>query len=126
MLTVYLYGVTDEYSKYNFSNIKMMDFIKKILGKREQETLKEILKGDVFLVDVRSPDEFASGTVVGAVNIPLGLITDQLTRFDAKKRIVVFCRSGMRSAQAKGILEKAGYSGVVNGGAWQKVQSELK
>ena len=54
--------------------------------------------GACVLVDVREPQEFASGRIPGAVNIPL-------SRFDAGqlpsgKRIVLVCRSGVRSARA--------------------------
>jgi len=82
------------------------------------------LKG-AFLVDVRTPQEVASGGVAGALNIPLNELGQRLAEFDNKGQIVVFCRSGARSAQAKTILEKNGYTNVVNGGTWQQVQAKL-
>ena len=79
------------------------------------------IKQGAFLVDVRSPLEFASGNVKGSTNIPLDQISNQLSKFKEKESIIVFCRSGMRSSQAKSILEKNGFANVINGGTWQDV-----
>jgi rhodanese-related sulfurtransferase len=43
-----------------------------------------------------------------------------------KENIVVFCRSGNRSGQAKSILEQNGFVNVTNGGTWQDVNTILK
>ncbi|CAM3401252.1 Rhodanese-related sulfurtransferase [Flavobacterium longum] len=76
---------------------------------------------NAFLVDVRTPSEYASGHVKGSVNIPLDQIQNQLVKFKGKPEIVVFCRSGMRSSQAKSILERNGFNNVINGGTWNRV-----
>jgi rhodanese-related sulfurtransferase len=49
-----------------------------------------------------------------------------LEKFKNKKNIIVFCRSGNRSSQAKSILEKNGFTNVTNGGTWQSVNQQLK
>ncbi|MBX3132623.1 MAG: rhodanese-like domain-containing protein [Gemmatimonadaceae bacterium] len=69
-------------------------------------------------IDVRSKLEFWMGHLEGAVNIPVdrlpeGLAGHQLT---PQSRILVYCASGMRSAQAATILKQAGYTRVVDGG----------
>lgn len=74
-----------------------------------------------FLVDVRTPGEFEEGSVIGAVNIPLDQVMNELEQFNGKENIVVFCRSGNRSGQAKYILEQNGFKNVYNGGTWQDV-----
>ncbi len=84
--------------------------------------LKEAVKNGAFLVDVRTLAEFSKGSVKGAVNIPLDKITAQLVKFKGKKSIVVFCRSGSRSSQAKSILEQNGFPNVINGRTWQNVK----
>lgn len=89
------------------------------------EALQNVLQDGAFLVDVRSPMEFAEGSVKGAVNIPLDQVPAQLSKFKNKKHIVVFCRSGARSGQAKSILEQNGFSNVVNGGTWQNVHNAM-
>ena len=80
---------------------------------------------DAIFVDVRSPDEFAGGSVPGAINIPLDAIESNLSQFENQEQIVVFCRSGNRSGQAKSILEKKGFENVVNGGPWHTVAKNL-
>jgi rhodanese-related sulfurtransferase len=87
--------------------------------------LQRIINDNAFLVDVRTPDEYAEGHVAGSVNIPLDSVPFELEQFKGKDNIVVFCRSGMRSAQAKGFLDQQGFTNVVNAGAWTTV-NEMK
>jgi rhodanese-related sulfurtransferase len=71
-----------------------------------------------FIVDVRTPAEFASAHFPGAVNIPLDQLEKRLSEFGAADRpIIVYCRSGRRSGLAKDLLRRAGYSRVLNGGS---------
>lgn len=99
----------------------MLNFLKQLFGGGGNETLSQAISEGAFLVDVRTSAEFKSGSVKGAVNIPLDTISNQLAKFKNKKHIVVFCRSGMRSSQAKAILEKNGFDNVINGGTWNNV-----
>lgn len=80
---------------------------------------KVLINEGAIIVDVRSPGEFQSGHVKGSKNIPLQNIGNQLNKLKGKEVIVV-CKSGMRAAQAKGILKQNGIS-CHNAGAWQKV-----
>jgi phage shock protein E len=68
------------------------------------------------LVDVRSPSEYASGHIEGAVNIPVQELPKRVGELgrDKARPIVVYCRSGSRSAQAKSLLEQAGFTKVGN------------
>ncbi|MDO4692531.1 MAG: rhodanese-like domain-containing protein [Porphyromonadaceae bacterium] len=104
----------------------MFGFFKNLLGQPDDQTIADAIRGGAFLVDVRMPAEFASGSVPGAVNIPLDKVEARISEFKNKKGIVVFCRSGNRSAQAKSILERHGITGVVNGGTWDHVASIKK
>lgn len=99
-----------------------MGLFQQLFGGGVSADLKGIIDKGAFLVDVRTPGEFAEGSVPGAVNIPLDMIPYQLAKFKGKENIIVFCRSGMRSGQAKGILESNGFKNVVNGGTWEKVK----
>lgn len=83
------------------------------------------LREGAFLVDVRSAAEYAQGSVRGAINIPVERVADHLGKFKGQKHIVVFCRSGNRSAEAKRILEREGFQNVINGGSWQNVRHAL-
>lgn len=80
---------------------------------------------DSYLVDVRTPEEFQSGSADGAVNIPLHTLSTRLEELKGKQQIVVFCRSGARSAQAYEVLREAGFKNVVDGGSWSDVQAQL-
>lgn len=86
--------------------VVMLGIFKNLFGQKDNKQLKEALADNAYLVDVRTPSEFASGSVKGAVNIPLDKISGQLSKFKGKKNIVVFCRSGNRSGQAKQIWRK--------------------
>jgi phage shock protein E len=103
-----------------------MNLFQKLFGSAPAVDLKAIIDEGAFLVDVRTPGEFASGNVKGSVNIPLDSIPDQLAKFKNKKNIIVFCRSGARSGQAKSILSQNGFSNVFNGGAWDQVSKFVK
>lgn len=56
----------------------------------------------------------------------LDKLSSQLSKFKNKKSIIVLCHSGMRSKQAKTILEQNGFSNVLNGGTWQNVNQASK
>ena len=105
--------------------VVMLGIFKNLFGQKDNTQLKEVIKEGAFLVDVRTPSEFASGSVKGAVKIPLDKISGQLPKFKNKKHIVVFCRSGNRSGQAKQILEKNGFENVINGGTWSNVRKVI-
>ena len=93
-------------------------------GGTDAATVRAKIKAGALVVDVRTPAEFAAGAYPGATNIPLAEIEQRLADFgDHKRAIVVYCRSGNRSGQAKAILEKNGFSDVTNGGALKDMPS---
>ncbi len=72
-----------------------------------------LVAGGAKLVDVRTPGEFASEHLPGAINIPVQQLSARLSSLgDKDEPIVVYCRSGARSARAAKILIQAGYSTV--------------
>jgi rhodanese-related sulfurtransferase len=73
------------------------------------------VKAGGTLVDVRTAAEFASGHLPGAINVPV----DELPRRYAEignpaKAVVVYCRSGVRSAAAATELKARGFTQVIN------------
>jgi len=62
-----------------------------------------------LMIDVRREDEFASGHVPGAVNIPLRELSQRLGEISQDRDIICICLTGGRASVAAGILEKAGY-----------------
>ncbi|MBC7748143.1 rhodanese-related sulfurtransferase [Flavobacterium sp. CG_9.1] len=103
----------------------MFGIFKNIFSKKDTTQMEKLIKEGAFLVDVRTPAEFAEGHVKGSTNIPLDQVPNQLAQFKGKDQIIVFCRSGNRSGQAKMILERNGFKNVTNGGTWQDVNEVL-
>lgn len=80
-------------------------------------------KGGITVIDVRTPQEFASGHVPGAANVPLGFGVDDpaIAALDRDQPVYVICQSGRRSARAADQLAGAGFRAInVQGGtgAW--------
>lgn len=71
-----------------------------------------------ILVDVRTPQEFHSGAVPNAVNIPVDELMQRTEELgtNTEREIIVYCASGARSAYAQRMLAQIGYSKVKNGG----------
>lgn len=73
---------------------------------------------NVTIIDVREPEEFNTGHVEGALNIPpLELLagTEQLKDIPKDSKIIVYCRTGSRSNSFIQILKQMGYTNLVNG-----------
>jgi len=82
------------------------------------------------LLDVREPHELQISALPGATNIPLGTLAAHLSELDSAEDMVIFCKSGTRSARALELLVTAGFKKVKNlkGGinAWaQEVDKSL-
>ena len=79
------------------------------------------------IIDVRSPQEFATGSIEGAVNLPLKGLPDSLLNegIELDEEVVVYCRSGRRSAQAKTVLKAAGFELVFDGGPMSQLEGVL-
>ncbi|MFD6859733.1 rhodanese-like domain-containing protein [Rhodococcus sp. NPDC060090] len=77
------------------------------------EELDELLAADaVTLVDIRNPGERTSGTIPGAVPIPLAQLRVRLDQVPAGKPIVVHCAGGWRSSVAASLLRAQGFTNV--------------
>lgn len=84
--------------------------------------LAEALKGhesEVFVLDVREPDEFEEGHIDGATLIPLGSLQRRLTEVPKDRQVVVVCAVGGRSARATHFLRAHGVEAAnLHGGMW--------
>lgn len=85
----------------------------------------EAVANGALLVDVRSAEEVKSGALVGAINIPHTAIVPGLAAQQTPKDqpIVLYCRSGNRSGKAAAALKEAGYTQVINGGAYEDLRA---
>ncbi|WP_297071198.1 FAD-dependent oxidoreductase [uncultured Duncaniella sp.] len=69
---------------------------------------------DFVLIDVRTPMEFATGALPGAINIPLDSMRGQLGEIPTGRPIVVYCGVGLRGYLASNILRQNGFDDVRN------------
>ena len=101
----------------------MIKTIKKILYRSidnkeiSYENLNDFMKNKkVFLIDVRSNQEYEEGHLNGAINISLYNIEKEIENIvkDKDELIILYCSSGSRSKEAKKILEELGYHEVYN------------
>ncbi len=69
---------------------------------------------NIFLLDVREPVEWQICHLDGAVLIPMGNVPARMHELDSAKEMVVYCRSGKRSAQIVAFLKAAGFRKVKN------------
>ena len=91
--------------------------------KENKETISELDKilneNNYIIVDVRTKEEYETGHVVGAINIPYDEI-DENTDLDKTKTIIVYCKSGARSNKAYQTLKSLNYI-VYDLGAYDKI-----
>ena len=83
-------------------------------------------KEDFSLIDVREENEFEADNIDGIL-IPLGEIPSRMNEIPKNKKVIVHCRSGVRSANAIHFLEQNGYDNLHNleGGiiAWNQANN---
>ena len=94
------------------------------------QELKEMMerKEKFTLIDVRTPQEFMTGHIPGSKNVPTSSFMDKIEKVVPKKDslVVLYCQSGMRSAQAARAMSQLGYGNVKNLGAISKWSFGLK
>ena len=86
-------------------------------GRMDPIYWRELQQSDrnaLTLIDVRTPDEFAVGSIEGAMNIPLDDMRDRLPEIPRDKPIVLFCGVGLRGYLASNILKSNGFKNVKN------------
>ena len=76
--------------------------------------LKDADLQKVMLIDVRTPDEYALGTIPGAVNIPLDDMRRRLSEIPSDRELWLFCGVGLRGYLASNILKEHGFKKVRN------------
>jgi len=71
-----------------------------------------------MIIDVREPIEFKMGHVEGAINIPPSKLmagAEKLRDVPKDTELILYCRTGSRSAVSMNILQNMGYTNIVNG-----------
>lgn len=93
-----------------------------ILKNRKQTNqLVEKINGGAQLLDVRTEEEFTSGTIDGARNIPLQELHKTVDELDPDQHYITFCSHGVRSVKAMRMIKKKGCRNVDNGGSMKRL-----
>ena len=118
----------------NFTVAELVALAKNEIKECDLSTVEGAIEQNSYLIiDVREPEEFALGHIGNAINIPRGVLEFKVdanypgaieSLSDKSVNIVLYCRSGGRSALAAQSLSKMGYKSVMSmaGGfiAWEK------
>ena len=79
------------------------------------------------LIDVREPNEFENGHILGARNIPLSQMKMRMKELRPDKPVYLYCQSGMRSARAAQFLHRKGYKDLSHlQGGFKKWSGKVK
>lgn len=85
-------------------------------------------KAPIVLLDVRTQEEFNNGHIPGALLLPYDEIDPKAAQLlpEKEKEIIIYCRSGRRSAIAKDSLEALGYTNVKDFGGMNRWQEQVE
>jgi len=111
-------------SKYKYFFVSVF-FISFTLSGVAQHTIKSVTpntlsaiinNNNIQLLDVRTPNEFKSGHIKGAVNINYydQNFSTQVLKINKNRPVYVYCRSGVRSRYSSEILKKLGFKSIYN------------
>ncbi|KAH7104161.1 endoplasmic reticulum protein [Auriculariales sp. MPI-PUGE-AT-0066] len=121
---------TDELGKQR--ERQQADWVAPIVTFERVKELTEQPTENIFLIDVREPDEVAQGAIPSAVSIPLSGFTQSISLSESAfldkhgfnkpkldNQVIFYCRSGKRSASATDIARRNGYTNIHNyEGSW--------
>jgi len=97
-------------------------FYMKRSGQISSKEATQYLKNGAMVIDVRSVNEFESGHILQAYNVPLDrveMVVGTVAR-DKNKVLLLHCSTGVRSRMAKKRLEGIGYKNVFNLGSYER------
>ena len=98
---------------------------KSVIQSPNSEEISEIIQDkSITIIDVRTAEEYKTGHVEGAINIPYDEIENEVN-YDKDQTIAVYCRTGVRSSEAAKTLEKMGYTKIYDLGGIEDFNVEL-
>jgi rhodanese-related sulfurtransferase len=112
-----------------------MNFFELLFGKPVSTINAQELNGRLkngkrpLVIDVRQPDEYRTGHILGAKLIPLNKLSSRMDDLPQSREIVCVCASGNRSGSATQMLIKAGFNAVnLKGGmnSWRRANFPVK
>jgi len=98
----------------NIAGYSAQNIIEKRVNAIHWRELASSDMSEIFLLDVRTPDECALGMIEGAVNIELDTLRNEISRVPKDKKTVIYCAVGLRGYFASRILMQRGYTNVYN------------
>ena len=83
---------------------------------------------EIIVIDVRSFEEVKTGIIQDAIHIEWTQIEKEISKIDVSKdqSIYLYCRSGNRSGKAAVMLEKIGFTNVINAGGIDEAAKKLE
>ncbi len=83
---------------------------------------REAIKNGGIIIDVRTPEEFNEKHIKGSINVPIDSIMKNGINVPKDREIVLYCRTGSRSAVVAKALKKSGWSvyDVATQGEWER------
>lgn len=120
MSTGYITG-RPVYTHYNTETVPIDSTVSQ--PSSPQYTLVKHLIEDksAIILDVRTEQEYNEGHIRNTINIPLDKLNDSVFSLQKKEAIVIVCRSGKRSKEAKTFLTHQGFINVYDGGKWENL-----
>jgi rhodanese-related sulfurtransferase len=106
-LAVVTYLLIKEFTESAFSKFKKLS---------PMNAVAKMNQGEMLIIDVREPVEFAGGHIENAQNMPVGKFKEQMANLEKYKTkdILVVCQSGTRSSSASSMLVNAGFEKIFN------------
>jgi len=103
-------------------------FLVKRAGQISAKDAAEYLKQGALVIDVRTLDEFNSGHLTNAINIPFDEIETAVPKRvkDKSQVLLLHCASGMRSGMAQKKMKSMGYTNTFNLGSFGRAKSILE
>lgn len=91
----------------------------------EPSTVRDAISDGATIIDVRTPEEFATGHLRGAVNIDVSEpdFDERIASLDETARYVVYCASGRRAGAAIKTMQEQGFDALINGGGYEDLAS---
>ncbi len=107
-----------ETNESNSKKIMTQDELKEIINTKILWNGKKniIENAEYALIDVRTPEEFSEGHIPLSVNYPLDTLKQGIPAIPKDRKIIVYCKSGKRSSEARLILRRQGFENVENYG----------
>lgn len=96
---------------------------------RDPAAARALIARGAVVIDVRTAEEYDSGHLSRAINIPVQELPGRFAEIEAlvagdrTRPIVVYCAAGSRAAKAKAQLDATGYTHVVNGGGFNDLRA---